>query len=708
MADNSKMTAKWKSCITVSHVIIVIGVFVVLRITWLSIHNMLQAPDVSSIGDQPLGHGFDMVFVPKECIENGNKSCVPVQPKDVYLGRGLYAHGSQFYLDGQQFRILSGSFHYFRTQPAQWGDRLMKIKAAGLNTVMTCIPWNLHEPIKGHYVFSGDLDLASFIKQAQKIGLKVILRPGPYISGEWDLGGLPSWLLADHQMKLRQSYKPFLRHVEEYFTKLLYVLAPLSYKKGGPVIAFQIENEYGSYGKDKPYLQFLLDQFKKWSIEELFFTSDSLKLEYLQRGSVDGVLAAASILNKQIEDVNKLRKLQPDKPVMITGFGQLCCGHWMEHRCVVENTVFEEYVTNILKLGVSVNFYVFIGGTNFGFWNGASMTDSGESYAPGITSHDCGAPVSEDGSLTSKFFTVRRLMSQLINDMNELPDIAMIANSSCEAYGTAPIEKWLSYKSLTNIAQDLNLARYDKNIILKEPVSMEELHLINGCGQNTGWLLYRTEINRTDIKQVLTIYGKIQDSAQFILDSRQVAVWYHSKNTSQVVLPPTKSSNTNSQLDILVENLGRLNDKNLSNQRKGILGTVHVSGNNPTRWLHIPLDFDEEFISVISQHEAWQTYSGQFVRNKNMRINAPALFMANLNLDSPPKDTFLDMKGWNKGVVIVNTFVIGRYWHVGPQRTLYIPASILLQGRNSIIVFELHKPGNTLTFVNRHNLDSSW
>ncbi|KAK2151313.1 hypothetical protein LSH36_367g01028 [Paralvinella palmiformis] len=704
VGDKIKMAGRWKSCFSVSHVIIIVGVFVVLRITWLSIHNMLHASP--SISDQPLGHNFDGFLSPKECVPNGNSTCIPVQPNDVYLGHGLYAHGSQLFLDGQPFRILSGSFHYFRTQPTQWADRLMKMKAAGLNTVMSYIPWNLHEPIKGHYVFSGDWDLASFIKQAQKIGLKVILRPGPYISGEWDFGGLPSWLLSDHQMRVRQSYQPYLRHIEEYFAKLLYVLAPLSYKKGGPIIAFQIENEYGSYGEDKAYLNFLLSQFKKWHIEELFFTSLRAKLVNLNNGSLDGVLMAVNIMDRQIDSIGDLKRFQRDKPLLVTGFGPHCCGHWGERCHVTENHIFEQYVTEVLKLGASMNFYVFVGGTNFGFWNGAGVSDKGKGYMPSITSHDCDAPVSEHGSLTSKFFIVRRLMSQLITDMDELPDIAMISNSTYGAYGEINIERWMSYKSLTDIAQDLNLARYDKEIVLKQPVSMEELHLTNGCGQNTGWLLYRTEINQTDRPLTLTIDGTIQDRAQFIVDYKQVAVWYQTTNGSEIKL--SQSGRMSVLLDILVENMGRVSDNPLNNQRKGILGKVDMNNLQPMKWLHIPLDFDEEFISTISQHGTWQSFSGVFAKVKHQRIKAPAFFMTNLNLDSPPKDTFIDMKSWNKGIIIVNNFVIGRYWHIGPQRTLYVPGSILLQGRNTVIVFELHRPGNTLTFVDRPNLDSRW
>ena len=133
-----------------------------------------------------------------------------------------------FYLDGEPFQIISGAIHYFRVVPEYWRDRLEKLKAMGCNTVETYIPWNLHEPRKGQFRFEGILDVARFVRIAQELGLYVILRPSPYICAEWDLGGLPAWLLAEDGIKFRCACPSFLAHVEDYYRTLLPILAPLS------------------------------------------------------------------------------------------------------------------------------------------------------------------------------------------------------------------------------------------------------------------------------------------------------------------------------------------------------------------------------------------------------------------------------------------------------------------------------------------------
>jgi hypothetical protein len=476
-------------------------------------------------------------------------------------------------------------------------------------------------------------------------------------------------------------------------------------------MAFQVENEFGSYGDDRLYLQFLVDQFKKWGIEEMLFTSDSTNTAEMERGTIPGVLSTANFKTNQTEHLKQLKKFQPNKPLMVTEFWCGWFDHWEELHHTLPNDVFKQYVTSILNNGASINFYMFTGGTNFGFWNGANSNYSGKSYAPIITSYDYDAPISEDGALKQKFFTTRELLSKFVADPDELPDLITVTNTTRHtAYGPVNIEGWMSYGSLTEIAQEFSSSRYNTRTLLDHPVSMEQLDLNNGCGQNTGWLLYRTQLALPK-PQMLTLNGKIHDRAQILVNWKEVAVYYRNDAFTEITLQQQNTGTQGVTLDILVENMGRINYKRsetLNDQHKGILGQLFVGTELPKTWLHIPLDFDEEFIDTVSQKDNWQTYVPVQDQQQNTMVEAPSLFRAMLNLDVPPTDTYLDMRGWNKGIVIVNGVILGRYWHVGPQRTLYVPGPLLVQGRNVIIVFELHKPNDTLTFVDRPILVERW
>lgn len=189
-----------------------------------------------------------------------------------------------FYLDGEPFQILSGSIHYFRIVPQYWRDRLEKLKAMGLNTVETYIPWNIHEPKKGQFNFEGIADVAEFVRLAEELGLYVILRPSPYICAEWEFGGLPGWLLAEDGMQVRSSSPAFLEQVKEYYKVLLPILKPLQITEGGNVILMQVENEYGYFADDKAYLETMRDLFRQGGITVPLITSDEPKDESIMGG----------------------------------------------------------------------------------------------------------------------------------------------------------------------------------------------------------------------------------------------------------------------------------------------------------------------------------------------------------------------------------------------------------------------------------------
>lgn len=296
---------------------------------------------------------------------------------------GLRANSFQFTLEGEPFRILGGSIHYFRVPRAYWEDRLLKMRACGVNTLTTYVPWNLHEPERGVFNFQDQLDLKAYISLAAELGLWVILRPGPYICAEWDLGGLPSWLLRDKNMKLRTTYPGFTEAVNSFFDKLIPIIKPLQFEEGGPIIAVQVENEYGSYAKDEQYMPFIKEALLSRGTNELLLTSDNR--EGLKCGGVDGVLKTVNLQRLAYGTIQYLAYMQPQKPLLVMEYWSGWFDVWSESHHVFPAEDMLAVVSQILEAGVSINLYMFHGGTSFGFMNGA-VANLG-TYKPQIMMH---------------------------------------------------------------------------------------------------------------------------------------------------------------------------------------------------------------------------------------------------------------------------------------------------------------------------------
>ena len=285
---------------------------------------------------------------------------------------GLKAHDGSFYMDDRPFRILSGSFHYFRTHPEQWLDRLEKMKAAGLNAISTYIPWNLHEEIRGEFQFEGFWNLLKFIELVQSMGLYMIARPGPYICAEWEQGGFPAWMLHDPYMTFRSSkYPMYLKHVERYFNQLLPILARYTYKRGGPIIAVQVENEFGNLRTiDEAYIKFIVNLYHANNINELLFTSDSSwNLDFVE---YPGLLPTVNFADRGKEHLQRLKIFNPGMPLMVGEFWSGWFDQWGKRHSISKKDFFEQAVDDVLSMQASINVYMFVGGTNFGFWNGAN------------------------------------------------------------------------------------------------------------------------------------------------------------------------------------------------------------------------------------------------------------------------------------------------------------------------------------------------
>ena len=554
-----------------------------------------------------------------------------------------------FYLNGKPIKIISGAVHYFRVVPEYWRDRLEKLKAMGCNTVETYIPWNLHEPHKGEFRFDGMMDVEKFVHIAQELGLYVILRPSPYICAEWEFGGLPAWLLAEDGMKFRVSYPPFVRCVKEYYEVLLKRLVPLQVNYGGPVILMQVENEYGYYANDKEYLKCIRKMMTDGGIVVPLVTSDGPFEESLNGGTLEGLLPTGNFGSRTEERFSVLKKYVGKGPLMCTEFWVGWFDHWGNGGHMKGNL--EESVKDLdkmLELG-HVNIYMFEGGTNFGFMNGSNYYDK---LTPDVTSYDYDAVLTEDGQITEKY----RRYREVIAKYREIPEVNFTTRIKRKEYGMLAVEEKVGlFSALEDLSEPVDSVY---------PQSMEQL------GQNYGYILYRSELCTEEKIEKIRLWGA-NDRANIFVGRKPAAVLYDRELLEEKELEV--SFQKGDPIDILVENMGRVNfGPMLEHQRKGIAQCVQINGHMHNNWKQYPLPLDN--VNKLDFTKGYQE-------------GLPAFYRFHFKAEETA-DTFLDFTGWGKGCVFVNGFAIGRFWEIGPQRRLYIPAPILKLGRNEIIIFE--------------------
>ncbi|XP_967722.2 beta-galactosidase-1-like protein 2 [Tribolium castaneum] len=602
---------------------------------------------------------------------------------------GLSTNQSYFTLNSKNITLYSGALHYFRVPQQYWRDRLRKLRAAGLNTVETYVPWNLHEPQIGNYDFgdggsdfSNFLHLEKFLKLTQEEDLLAIVRPGPYICAEWDFGGLPSWLLREN-VKVRTSEPKFMSHVTRFFTRLLPILAALQFTKGGPIVAFQVENEYGSteelgkFAPDKLYIKQLSDLMRKFGLVELLFTSDSPS-QHGDRGTLPELFQTANFARDPGKEFQALGEYQKSRPTMAMEFWTGWFDHWGEGHNRRNNTEFSLVLNEILKYPASVNMYMFHGGTSFGFLNGANVP-----YQPDTTSYDYDAPLTENGNYTEKYHIVKNLITRQDGIKTKVPPLPDVIPTHW--YPKLRIGQQLKYH---DIIKQLEIA-----IVSEKVVPMELLPINNNSGQSYGYTIYRTT---SDIppNSTLKIEGYIHDSCLILVDDELISpqlnnssdldkfgYWRLKDGTIQLPQKP------NATIDIIVENWGRINYGKLHQfkQFKGLNQNIFLNDQELKNWTIIPLEFKSNWINSLT---GW----GQHTR-VNLTLNK-AIFPV-----SDPEDTYLDMSDWNTGIVIVNGFVLGRFMHLGPQKTLYLPAPLLRKGNNEIVIFEHFIANTFVTFA---------
>jgi beta-galactosidase len=552
--------------------------------------------------------------------------------------------GTQFLYDAKPYQILSGEMHYPRVPREYWRTRFRMARAMGLNTITTYVFWNVHEPRPGVYDFSGQNDVAEYVREAQQEGLNIILRPGPYVCAEWELGGYPSWLLKDRNLILRSENPQYMATVKTWFARLGQEIRPLLLANGGPIIAIQVENEYGSFGDDHAYLEAVKSALIDSGMTGVFYTADGPLL--IPKGGLPELPAVINFgTGEAKESFAELEKLRPDGPRMSGEYWAGWFDHWGQQHQITDGARQAAEYEWMLRQGYSVSMYMFHGGTSFGWMNGANS--NGSNYEPDTTSYDYDAPLDETGAPRAKFFAFRDAISKVTGETpSPLP--ALPPRST---FPVAPV--------------DFSASLWRN---LPHPVDSKTLLTMEDLNQAYGYILYRTRLNAGDGGDL--VLDGLHDYAQIYVDQEPVGTLDRRTGVTHLTLPLLKTPST---LDILVENSGRVNyTKVIRTERKGLTGTVTLGGREFNRWEIFSLPMDD----VGKLRFLPGACEGPCFYRTAMQVTKPA-------------DTYIDTRALHKGELWVNGRALGRFWSVGPQFALYTPAPWLVSGSNELVFFDL-------------------
>jgi beta-galactosidase len=600
--------------------------------------------------------------------------------------------GDHFLLDGKPFKVLSGELHYARIPREYWHARLKMAKAMGLNTIATYVFWNLHEPQPGVYEFAGQNDLRAFIQAAQEEGLYVILRAGPYVCAEWELGGLPSWLLKDpaSAAALRSDSPLFLEPTARWIKRLNQEVGGLQIGKGGPILITQVENEYGGFGADHVYMQKMTGIFK-----DAGFTASMLDtvdgFNDLAKGEVPGIFAGVNFgIGNHQKGMDAAAKFRPGQPIFVTEYWPGWFDSWGHPHQTRPTAPQLEDLDYILRHGAGINLYMFHGGTSFGFMSGADMSKG--NYLPDTTSYDYGAPLDESGRPTPKYFEIRKIFAKYSPCGSEacLPEVPKVA-----AAIAIPTIKLLQ-----------SMALWDN---LPAPIDSPTPLTMEAVGQSFGYILYRTQLPAA-VSGDLTL-TELHDYAQIYIDGKLIGTLDRRNKESTLAVTTAGPA----RLDLLVENTARVNySKAIRGEMKGITQSVTLAGAPVTGWqmYSLPMATVPAFGKVAPVKAGAGPCSG-FVVGSGKDCDAyiesvpvagyhatlsPIFRRATFTIASQG-DTFLDTRSLGKGVVWINGHNLGRFWNVGPEQTLYVPGPWLKRGENEIVVFDMLPTAGVLPHV---------
>lgn len=559
--------------------------------------------------------------------------------------------GDDFLLDGKPFQIISGEMHPARIPDAYWRQRIRMAKAMGCNTVAVYVFWNYHETAEGRFDFTtGNHDIARFMRICQEDGLWVLLRPGPYVCAEWDFGGLPPYLLRIPDLKVRCLDPRYMAAAERYIRALARVVKPLQASEGGPILMVQIENEYGSYGNDRNYLERLRQVWQEAGIHMPFYTADGATTTMLEAGTLPGAAVGLDpgTSNAQFD---LARRMNPGVPVFASEIYPGWLTHWGEQWQRPDIGPVLKQLQTLLDNHRSFNLYLVHGGTNFGFWAGANS--GGKGYEPDVTSYDYDAPVNEQGRATAKYQALRELLGRYRTGGAALPDIP----AAIPAIAIPPVAM-RPYASIWGN--------------LPAPVASVQPRPMETFGQYHGLMVYETTL--VGQKSGALLITELHDYATVFVDGHYIGKLDRRAGEQTFTLPRTQ--NARPVLTILVEAMGRINFAQSMIDRKGITDRVTLGGMTLMNWRVYPLPLDDDFIARLPEGKVDER---------------PGVFFRGSFDLTEPADTFLDLSGYRKGIVWVNGHNLGRYWDIGPQKRLYCPAPWLRAGRNEIVVLDLHQ-----------------
>lgn len=573
--------------------------------------------------------------------------------RDATAQKHTFALGdSTFLLDNKPFQIISGEIHYPRVPREAWRQRMQMAKAMGLNTIGTYVFWNLHEPEKNKFDFSGNNDIAEFVRIAKEEGLWVILRPSPYVCAEWEFGGYPYWLQNEKGLIVRSKESQYLKEYETYIKAVGKQLAPLQINHGGNILMVQVENEYGSYSNDKEYLAINKKMFIDAGFDGLLYTCDPEK--DLTDGHLPGLLPAINGQDDPAIVKSKIKALNAGKgPFFIAEWYPAWFDWWGTPHHTVPAEKYTDKLDAVLKAGMSINMYMFHGGSTRDFMNGANDKDT-TPYEPQISSYDYDAPLDEAGNATDKFMKFRAVIQRNLAAGQTLPAVP--------AAKPAMVIPEIQFQSAVRLADLLSVP-----VKHQKPLTFEDLN------QAYGFVWYRSTLEggKTGILKIKAL----RDYAIVMVNGKRMGTLdrRNAQDSLSLTLPAGKVT-----LDILVENLGRVNfGPNLLKNKKGITEYVSFAGTEIQGWEMFKFPFTE--VQSLKFKSAAQADGTPVLKKGNFNLNQVA-------------DTYLDMRKWGKGMVWVNGKNLGRYWEIGPQQTLYLPAEWLKKGKNEIVILELNKP----------------
>ncbi|GAA3343161.1 beta-galactosidase [Curtobacterium pusillum] len=584
---------------------------------------------------------------------------------------------TDFLLDGEPHRILSGAIHYFRVHPDLWADRIRKAKLMGLNTIETYVAWNAHAPQPGVFDLAGGLDLGRFLDLVAAEGMHAIVRPGPYICAEWTNGGLPYWLFADGTVGVRRNEPQFLAAVQRYLEQLAPVLVPRQIDQGGPIVLVQVENEYGAYGSDPAYLRALEQMHRDIGLTVPFTSVDQPMDTMLEDGSLPSLHKTGSFGSRSAQRLERLRRAQPTGPLMCSEFWDGWFDSWGEHHHTTSAAASASDLEDLLAAGGSVNIYMFHGGTNFGFTNGAN--DKGV-YRPIATSYDYDAPLDEAGRPTPKFHAFRSVIARYA-PVPPLP-ASMEPGGSGRLSGRVGGVGGVGLEARVAPASDIAV-RLDRVASLRSLLpaltswsTHDDPPTFDALGAASGFVLYRAEVDLPS-GGVLTVGTEVRDRAIVSVDGTVVGVLEREHHDRAIALPPVSGT-----LELLVEDQGRVDYGPRIGEPKGLIGGVAVDGVTLARWIASPLGLDPLAPAAVDVLAAIEPTDGDV-------LAGPAFATGSFDL-AETDDRFLCLDGFRKGVAWVNGFCLGRFWSRGPQHTLAVPGPVLRPGRNEVVVLELH------------------